>query len=69
LDDGDRLLAVKPAGKVAKALPKDKPVKLRLRVPKGTDLTGKFLIFAVDNFNKVLETDETNNTAASPALP
>jgi uncharacterized repeat protein (TIGR03803 family) len=68
LDTGDRLLAVKPASKIARAMPKDRPVKLKLRVPKGTDLTGMFLIVVVDNFDKVFETDETNNTAASPPI-
>jgi hypothetical protein len=71
LDPGDTLLTAKPVGLAAllKAFGGGKPVKIKAKVPAGTDLSGKFLIVVEDDGDLVEESDEMNNTAALGPLP
>ena len=51
------------------AFAKGKAIKLSLKLPKGVDFTGQHILAVIDNDNDVAETDETNNTDASPPIP
>lgn len=64
--DGDTLLVKKPIGilKFAKAFSGGKPIKIKAKVPSGTDLSGKYLILVQDNDDVVDEANENNNTVA-----
>lgn len=46
-----------------------KTVKLKLGIPKGVDLSGKFLIAVIDYDGQVDESDEDNNAAAFGPVP
>jgi hypothetical protein len=64
LDANDLKLTKKAIGlsTLTKAFNDGKPVKLKAKVPSGTDLTGKFLILAEDDDDVVDESNESNNT-------
>jgi len=46
-----------------------KPAKLTGKIPKGMNLSGKFLVFVLDDTQVVAETDETNNASTVGPLP
>ena len=48
---------------------KHKPLPVKFKVPKATDLTGKFLIIVLNPDNSVTETDTSNNIAVLGPLP
>ena len=68
-DAGDFRMAEIKLTKLAAALLKGKPVKLNLKLPKGVDFTGRRILAVVDSQDDISESNEANNTAASPALP
>ncbi|MEI6085528.1 MAG: choice-of-anchor tandem repeat GloVer-containing protein [Verrucomicrobiota bacterium] len=68
-DVGDFRMAEFKLTKLAAALLKGKPVKLSLKLPKGVDFTGRRILAVVDSQDDISESNEANNTAASPALP
>jgi uncharacterized delta-60 repeat protein len=69
LDAGDARMKEFTLTKFATALAKGKPVKVRLKLPKGVDFTGQHILISVDNQNAVTESNDNNNTAASPSIP
>jgi hypothetical protein len=69
LDPGDPLLGTLATDRVVKSFASGKPVKAKLKVPKGVDLGGQYLIAVVDPDDRVAESDEDNNADASGALP
>lgn len=77
LDAGDTVLSKKPiaSSAIANAAAKGKALKVSGKVPKGVNVSGKFLIIQVDAIDPktgtdaVTESDETNNTAAIGPLP
>lgn len=69
LDAGDFYMKSLKLSKALGSFVKGKSVKLSLKLPSGVDLTGKRILVAVDSANDVPESNESNNTAASPAIP
>jgi uncharacterized repeat protein (TIGR01451 family) len=74
LDDGDFLMKRISLSRALAAAVKGKSIKLRFKLPKGVDLTGQRILVVVNapgknGLDAVEESDETNNTAASPAIP
>jgi len=68
-DAGDVLLRRLLVAKFKKPFESGKPVKLTGKIPKGTNLSGKFLVFVLDDTQVVAETDETNNASTVGPLP
>jgi hypothetical protein len=74
LDDGDFLMKRISLSRALAAAVKGKSIKIRFKLPKGVDLTGQRILVVVNapgknGLDAVEESDETNNTAASPAIP
>lgn len=69
LDGGDFLMKEFKLTKFLSAFLKGKTVKVSLKLPKGADLTGQHILVVIDHDDEVMETDETNNTDASPPIP
>jgi uncharacterized repeat protein (TIGR01451 family) len=68
-DARDVLLQRLLVAKFKKPFESGKPTKLTGKVPKGMNLSGKFLIFVLDDIQAVAETDETNNASTVGPLP
>lgn len=66
-DSGDTLLKDSQVKAVKGGRTRKRSLKVKL--PIGTDATGQVVIAVVDSTTAVLESDETNNTIASPPLP
>src|SRR5262249_47466112 len=60
-DAADVLLQRLLVAKFKKSFESGKPAKLTGKIPKGMNLSGKFLVFVLDDTQAVAETDETNN--------
>jgi uncharacterized delta-60 repeat protein len=66
LDEDDAFLATEEVRALNAGA--DQIVKLKLKLPEGSDVAGFFVIAVVDFFDNVSERNEANNVAVSPAI-
>lgn len=65
----DALLYRRQVTKLEASFAKGVPLPVKFRIPKGVNPTGKFILIAMDDLNKVPESDETNNNTSFGPLP